>query len=399
MGGGEIRLVGLVKRFEDVTAVDGIDLDVPGGEFFALLGPSGCGKTTTLRLVAGFEQPTDGRILLDGVDMARTPPHKRKVNTVFQSYALFPFLSVADNVAFGLRFQDVDKAEARRRVAEALALVQLQGLERRRPAQLSGGQQQRVALARALVLEPVGAAAGRAPGRPRRQAAQDPPGRAEGAPGGGRDHLRVRDPRPGGGPHHVGPPGRDGRRPHRAGRPPDRAVRGAGHHLCGRVPGGGEPVLGHGRAVRRRRPLPAAAGRVRAGGGRRRHRRHRRGPGGHPARAGAAGGVRVDRPQPGPRHGRAAGLPGPGHPAGDPPGQRRVAPGPGPEPGPAPLLAARARPSPSTCPPTPSGSCPSHPPRVRLEAGAVDGGAHPPASRLPSHQGPCDRGPCAGVGG
>jgi spermidine/putrescine transport system ATP-binding protein len=154
VGGGEIRLVGLVKRFEDVTAVDGIDLDVPGGEFFALLGPSGCGKTTTLRLVAGFEQPTDGRILLDGVDMARTPPHKRKVNTVFQSYALFPFLSVADNVAFGLRFQDVDKAEARRRVAEALALVQLQGLERRRPAQLSGGQQQRVALARALVLNP-----------------------------------------------------------------------------------------------------------------------------------------------------------------------------------------------------------------------------------------------------
>jgi spermidine/putrescine transport system ATP-binding protein len=154
MGGGEVRLVGLVKRFEDVTAVDGIELDVPGGEFFALLGPSGCGKTTTLRLVAGFEQPTEGRILLDGVDMARTPPHKRKVNTVFQSYALFPFLNVQDNVAFGLRFHDVPKAEARRRVAEVLDLVQLQGLERRRPAQLSGGQQQRVALARALVLNP-----------------------------------------------------------------------------------------------------------------------------------------------------------------------------------------------------------------------------------------------------
>jgi spermidine/putrescine transport system ATP-binding protein len=154
MGGGEVRLVGLVKRFEDVTAVDGIDLEVPGGEFFALLGPSGCGKTTTLRLVAGFEQPTEGRILLDGVDMARTPPHKRKVNTVFQSYALFPFLNVADNVAFGLRFLDVPRAEARRRVAEAVALVQLQGLEKRRPAQLSGGQQQRVALARALVLNP-----------------------------------------------------------------------------------------------------------------------------------------------------------------------------------------------------------------------------------------------------
>jgi spermidine/putrescine transport system ATP-binding protein len=127
---------------------------VAGGEFFSLLGLSGCGKTTTLRLVAGFEQPTGGRILLDGVDMARTPPHKRKVNTVFQSYALFPFLSVHDNVAFGLRFQDVSRAEAKRRVGEALALVQLPGFGRRRPAQLSGGQQQRVALARALVLNP-----------------------------------------------------------------------------------------------------------------------------------------------------------------------------------------------------------------------------------------------------
>src|SRR6266508_2459727 len=154
MAGGEVRLVGLVKRFEDVAAVDGIDLEVRGGELFSLLGPSGCGKTTTLRLVAGFEQPTAGAILLDGVDMARTPPHKRRVNTVFQSYALFPFMSVHDNVAFGLRFQDVARAEARRRVAAALELVQLQGLGRRRPAQLSGGQQQRVALARALVLEP-----------------------------------------------------------------------------------------------------------------------------------------------------------------------------------------------------------------------------------------------------
>src|SRR6266567_8806524 len=113
MAGGEVLLVDLVKTFEDVTAVDGIDLEVPGGEFFALLGPSGCGKTTTLRLVAGFEQPTDGRILLDGVDMAHTPPHKRKVNTVFQSYALFPHLNVHDNVSFGLRFKDVTKEEAR----------------------------------------------------------------------------------------------------------------------------------------------------------------------------------------------------------------------------------------------------------------------------------------------
>jgi spermidine/putrescine transport system ATP-binding protein len=154
LAGGGVDLVGLVKRFEDVTAVDGIDLAIPGGEFFSLLGPSGCGKTTTLRLIAGFEQPTAGRILLDGDDMAQTPPHRRKVNTVFQSYALFPFMTVQENVAFGLRYKDVSKAEARRLVGEALALVRLEGMERRRPRQLSGGQQQRVALARALVLEP-----------------------------------------------------------------------------------------------------------------------------------------------------------------------------------------------------------------------------------------------------
>src|SRR5438105_3796435 len=154
MAGGVVRLHHLVKRFADVVAVDGINVEIPGGEFFSLLGPSGCGKTTTLRLVAGFEQPTDGRILLDGVDMAHTPPHKRKVNTVFQSYALFPHLSVHENVAFGLRFKDVSKQDSNRRVAEALALVQLEGFDKRRPSQLSGGQQQRVALARALILNP-----------------------------------------------------------------------------------------------------------------------------------------------------------------------------------------------------------------------------------------------------
>src|SRR5437867_811592 len=154
MPGGEVRLIDLVKRFADVTAVDGINLDVAGGEFFSLLGPSGCGKTTTLRLIAGFERPTEGRILLDGVDMAQTPPHKRRVNTVFQSYALFPHLNVHDNVAFGLRFKDVSKGETKRRVQEALTLVQLEGFEKRKPSQLSGGQQQRVALARALILNP-----------------------------------------------------------------------------------------------------------------------------------------------------------------------------------------------------------------------------------------------------
>ena len=151
---GDVGLVELVKRFDDVVAVDGIELEIAGGEFFSLLGPSGCGKTTTLRLIAGFEQPTAGRILLDGADMATTPPHKRPVNTVFQSYALFPFLSVFDNVAFGLRFQGTSKADTKRRVGTALDLVRLTGFEKRRPAQLSGGQQQRVALARALVLNP-----------------------------------------------------------------------------------------------------------------------------------------------------------------------------------------------------------------------------------------------------
>jgi spermidine/putrescine transport system ATP-binding protein len=154
MSAGDIQLANLVKRYGDVVAVDGIDLHMPSGEFFTMLGPSGCGKTTTLRLIAGFERPDEGAILLDGADMARTPPHKRRVNTVFQNYALFPHRSVRDNVAFGLRYRRLSKEDARRRVAEVMAMVRLEGLEDRRPDQLSGGQQQRVALARALVLEP-----------------------------------------------------------------------------------------------------------------------------------------------------------------------------------------------------------------------------------------------------
>jgi spermidine/putrescine transport system ATP-binding protein len=153
--GGSISIVALRKEFDGVTAVDGIDLEIKPGEFFTLLGPSGCGKTTTLRMLAGFEQPTSGEIYLDGVDVAQTPAHKRPVNTVFQSYALFPHLDVEKNVAYGLRWRkDLDKRQRAERVGKALELVQLTGLAKRRPHQMSGGQQQRVALARALVLEP-----------------------------------------------------------------------------------------------------------------------------------------------------------------------------------------------------------------------------------------------------
>ena len=153
MAGGRIELVSLTKRFHEI-AVDNIDLQIASGEFFSLLGPSGCGKTTTLRLIAGFEQPTAGRILLDGADVSAVPAHRRNVNTVFQSYALFPFLTVFDNVAFGLKNKRLPKAELEERVYTALELVKLRSFEKRRPGQLSGGQQQRVAQARALVLQP-----------------------------------------------------------------------------------------------------------------------------------------------------------------------------------------------------------------------------------------------------
>jgi spermidine/putrescine transport system ATP-binding protein len=152
--GGRVQLINLAKRYDDSEAVRGIDLDIRSGEFFSLLGPSGCGKTTTLRLIAGFERPTRGRILLDGKDVSDTPPNKRNVNTVFQSYALFSHLTVAENVAFGLRFRRSSRGETRARVAQALALVHMHEFTDRKPHQLSGGQQQRVALARALILNP-----------------------------------------------------------------------------------------------------------------------------------------------------------------------------------------------------------------------------------------------------
>jgi putative spermidine/putrescine transport system ATP-binding protein len=170
--GVAVRLEGVVKRFGDdevgrrvakfvategtypVTAVDGIDLDVYDGEFFSMLGPSGSGKTTTLRMIAGFELPTEGRILLQGIDVTNVPPFDRDVNTVFQDYALFPHMTVGDNVGYGLVVRKVAKAERAIRVRDALRMVRLDGYEGRRPSQLSGGQRQRVALARALVNRP-----------------------------------------------------------------------------------------------------------------------------------------------------------------------------------------------------------------------------------------------------
>src|SRR5262247_327038 len=144
----------ITKRFANVTAVDDVSLQIKEGEFFALLGPSGCGKTTLLRMLAGFETPSEGRILIDGKDVAPLPPNKRPVNMVFQSYAVFPHMKVADNVGYGLKMDGVATDEIKRRVGEALELVKLDGLGERMPDQLSGGQRQRVALARALVKRP-----------------------------------------------------------------------------------------------------------------------------------------------------------------------------------------------------------------------------------------------------
>jgi spermidine/putrescine transport system ATP-binding protein len=149
-----VVLDGVSKRYADVLAVDDVTLTIRQGEFFSLLGPSGCGKTTTLRMIAGFERPDAGRIAIGPADVTETPPHKRRVNTVFQSYALFPHLTVGENVGFGLRFSRLPAAERRLRVEETLELVRLGGYGKRKPHELSGGQQQRVALGRALILSP-----------------------------------------------------------------------------------------------------------------------------------------------------------------------------------------------------------------------------------------------------
>src|SRR3954462_4675152 len=207
----DIRLAGVRKLYGDVVAVDGVDIDIRRGEFFTLLGPSGSGKTTCLRMIAGFERPDAGSIELAGEDVSRLPPAERDVNTVFQDYALFPHMTVGENVAYGLKVKKVAKGERAKRVEEALAMVRLEGYGERRPSQLSGGQRQRVALARALVNRPRGllpveprpgdpppcSAARGAARRAQPEAPSAAPGRSEADPAGGRHHVRLRDPRPG----------------------------------------------------------------------------------------------------------------------------------------------------------------------------------------------------------
>ena len=149
-----MRLEGVRKAYGEVVAVDGVDLEIEAGEFFTLLGPSGSGKTTTLRLIAGFERPDEGRVELDGRDVSNTPPYARDVNTVFQDYALFPHMTIAENVGYGLRVQGVPRKERQARVDEVLRRMRLPDVGKRKPVQLSGGQRQRVALARALVNRP-----------------------------------------------------------------------------------------------------------------------------------------------------------------------------------------------------------------------------------------------------
>ena len=194
VSGEAIRFEGVTKRFGDAVAVDDLDLTIRQNEFFSLLGPSGCGKTTTLRMVAGFEQPTDGAVYLDGEPVHDVPPYHRNVNTVFQSYALFDHLDVQENVAFGLRRRKVDDDEVRTRVAEALELVQLTGRETSKP-QPALRRPEAARRARPRARQPAGgAAARRAARRPRPEAAKADAGRAQADPARGRDHLPLRHP-------------------------------------------------------------------------------------------------------------------------------------------------------------------------------------------------------------
>ena len=192
-----VKFVNVCRHFGPVRAVDGVTLDIAEGEFFAMLGPSGSGKTTCLRLIAGFEQPTEGHIEIFGETAEGVPPYKRNVNTVFQDYALFPHMTVGENVAYGLMIKGVPRAEREARARDALAMVKLAGYEDRRPSQLSGGQRQRVALARALVNGPKVLLLDEPLGALDLEAQRADAGRAEGAAEKARHHLRLRHPRSG----------------------------------------------------------------------------------------------------------------------------------------------------------------------------------------------------------
>ena len=257
-----VRLEGLRKSFGDVEAVRGVDLEIADGEFFSMLGPSGSGKTTVLRMIAGFEAPTSGRVVLAGQDVTRIPPFDRDVNTVFQDYALFPHMSLEQNVAYGLRVKGVGRAERTRRAREALERVQLARLRRpppgaavRRPAPAGG--------AGPGAGEPApGAAAGRAARRPGPQAAPADAGRAQGDPARRRHHLRLRHARPGGGVDDERPDRGLQRRCHRAGRHGHRRLRGPGDALRRRLRGDDQPGRrrGGGAAVRPAGHVEPAAG-------------------------------------------------------------------------------------------------------------------------------------------
>jgi putrescine transport system ATP-binding protein len=201
-----VRIEKVTKKFGDFTAVDSVSLDIWKGELFCLLGGSGCGKSTLLRVLAGFETPTEGRVWIDGQSMAGIPPYERPTNMMFQSYALFPHMTVEKNVAYGLLRDGMKREEVRDRVGEMLRMVQLERFAHRKPDQLSGGQRQRVALARSLVK------------RPKLLAPRGDPVRADQDPGDARRHLHRRHPRPGGGDDALDPDRGDERRKDRAGR-------------------------------------------------------------------------------------------------------------------------------------------------------------------------------------
>ena len=231
----DVRVAGLRKRYGDVTAVDGVDLEIGRGEFFTLLGPSGSGKTTTLRVIAGFERPDEGTVELGGRDVSRLPPYARDVNTVFQDYALFPHMTVQENVEYGLRVKKVPRAERRQRADEALELVQLEGL-RRSQARTALRRPAAARRTRSRDRQPAaGAAPRRASRRARPQAPPGAPGRAEADPAGARDHVRLRHARPGGGAHDERPPRGVQPRQDRADRRARRGVRASGQRVHRRL--------------------------------------------------------------------------------------------------------------------------------------------------------------------